>query len=67
VQRTLALEEEVVAKRQIEALGCDVIELSDEGKNAFRAAVTPIYREARREFGPDMFHLLGQHAPRLLP
>jgi TRAP-type transport system periplasmic protein len=58
-QRTLALEEEIVAKRQIETLGCDVIELSDEGRNAFRTAVKPIHREAHREFGRDMLDLLG--------
>jgi TRAP-type C4-dicarboxylate transport system substrate-binding protein len=58
LQRTFAQEEEIAAKEQIEGLGCDVIELDDDGRNAFQAAVKPIYREAHREFG-TVLRLLG--------
>lgn len=60
LQRTMAQDEEIRARKEIEDYGCEVIELSEDARHAFQAAVKPIYDEARNEFGGEMFELLGQ-------
>jgi TRAP-type C4-dicarboxylate transport system substrate-binding protein len=50
-QRTFAEAEEITARQQIEDAGCEVIELSDAERQAFQAAVQPVYRETQAAFG----------------
>ena len=58
-QRAFAEAEEITARQQIEAAGCDVIELSDAERQAFQDKVKPVYAEARRQFGDAMIDSLG--------
>ena len=58
-QRTLAVEEELLAKKKIEEAGGEVIRLSDEERQVFRDAVAPIYDEVREELGDEVFNLLS--------
>ena len=56
-QRDLHEQEEKDARKAIEAQGCEVIELSAEQHKAFAAAVHPIYQEARKLLGDELFKL----------
>jgi TRAP-type transport system periplasmic protein len=58
VQRELAVEEENVARKAIEAAGGEVVELTAEERAAFSRAVKPLYDEARKRYGDEMFALL---------
>ena len=57
-QRELHEHEEEDARRAIEAQGCEIVELAPEQHAAFVAAVQPLLREARKEYGDGMFGLL---------
>jgi TRAP-type C4-dicarboxylate transport system substrate-binding protein len=57
-QRNLAVEEEDVSQQALVAENCEITELTDEEREAFRAAVAPMYDEARVIFGDTMFDLL---------
>ena len=57
-QRDLAVEEEGLARKAIEAEGGEVIELSPEARAAFRQAVQPLLDEARRRFGDEVFGMI---------
>ncbi len=57
-QRDLAVEEEGLARKAIEAEGGEVIELSPEARAAFRQAVQPLLDEARRRFGDEVFVMI---------
>lgn len=57
-QRELAVEEELAARKAIEAVGGEVVELTPEARNAFVQAVKPLHDDARRRFGDDVFALI---------
>lgn len=58
VQRELAVEEENIARKAIEAAGGEVVELTSAERAAFGAAVKPLHDDARRRYGEDNFALL---------
>ena len=57
-QRGLAIEEEEVARREIEGEGCEIIELNTEQHARFVDSVNPLKKEARDIFGDKMFEML---------
>jgi TRAP-type C4-dicarboxylate transport system substrate-binding protein len=57
-QRDLHEHEEEDARRVIETAGCEIVELNDNQHAAFAAAVQPLLREAREEYGDDLFGLV---------
>jgi TRAP-type C4-dicarboxylate transport system substrate-binding protein len=57
-QRDLHEHEEEDARRAIEAAGCEIVELTADQHAAFAAAVQPLLREARREYGEGLFGLV---------
>jgi TRAP-type C4-dicarboxylate transport system substrate-binding protein len=57
-QRDLAVEEEEVARKAIEAAGGEVVELTPAERAAFSRAVKPLHDEARKRFGDDVFALV---------
>jgi len=56
-QRDLHEREEEDARRAIEAAGCEVVELGADEHAAFVAAVQPLLREARAQYGEELFAL----------
>lgn len=58
VQRELAVEEENIARKAIEATGGEVVELTAGERAAFARAVKPLHDEARKRFGDEAFALL---------
>ena len=58
VQRELAVEEENIARKAIEATGGEVAELTAEERAAFARAVKPLHDDARTRFGDEAFALL---------
>ena len=56
-QRDLAVEEEHLARKTIEAAGGEVIELTPAARAALVQAVAPLHDEARRRFGDAVFGL----------
>jgi TRAP-type C4-dicarboxylate transport system substrate-binding protein len=59
-QRKLAVEEEAVARKAIEATGGEVLELTAAARAEFVRAVKPLHDEARKRFGDEVFALLGK-------
>jgi len=59
-QRDLAVEEEEVARKAIEAAGGEVLELTPAARAEFVRAVKPLHDEARTRFGEEVFALLGK-------
>jgi TRAP-type C4-dicarboxylate transport system substrate-binding protein len=59
-QRDLHEREEEDARRAIEAAGCEIVELDGDQHAAFVAAVQPLLREARGQYGEDLFKLAGE-------
>ena len=59
LQRDYAEQEEIDARKAIEAAGCDVVDLTQAERGAFRNAVKPIYAEARRQFGDGLIDSRG--------
>ena len=57
-QRGLAVQEEDVSQQALVSENCEITELTDAEREAFRAAVAPMYDEARETFGNTMFDLL---------
>ncbi len=57
-QRKLAVEEEEVARKAIEAAGGEVLELTPGERAAFARAVRPLHDEARKRFGDEVFALV---------
>ncbi len=57
-QRGLAIEEEEVARREIEGEGCEIIELDSEQHAKFVDSVYQLKKEARDIFGDEMFEML---------
>ena len=58
-QRDLHEREEEEARRTIEAVGCEVAELTANQHAAFVAAVQPLLREAQAEYEEELFSLAG--------
>jgi TRAP-type C4-dicarboxylate transport system substrate-binding protein len=58
-QRDLHEQEEKEARGVIEAAGCEVMELVADQHAAFVAAVQPLLREARGQYGEELFALAG--------
>ena len=54
-QRDLAVEEEEVARKAIESVGGEVVELTPDQRAAFARAVKPLHDEARKRFGEEVF------------
>jgi TRAP-type C4-dicarboxylate transport system substrate-binding protein len=57
-QRELAIEEELTARKAIEAAGGEVVELTPEARAEFVKAVKPLHDEARKRFGDEVFGLI---------
>ncbi len=57
-QRGLAVEEEDISRQALEDEKCEIVELTDAEREAFRAAVAPMYDEARAAHGNTMFDLI---------
>ncbi len=57
-QRDLAVEEEHLARKTIEAAGGEVIELTPTARAALVQAVAPLHDEARRRFGDAVFGMI---------
>lgn len=57
-QRDLAVEEEHLARKTIEAAGGEVIELTPAARTALVQAVAPLHDEARRRFGDAVFGMI---------
>jgi|TARA_B110000116_G_scaffold205837_1_gene181035 TRAP-type C4-dicarboxylate transport system substrate-binding protein len=58
-QRELAVNEESIARTEIENSGGSVYELNLAEKKAFKDSLTPIYEEARKRFNQSMFSSVG--------
>jgi TRAP-type C4-dicarboxylate transport system substrate-binding protein len=56
-QRGLHVKEEEDAERAIKAEGCEIVTLDAKQHDAFAAAVQPIYAEARKLLGDELFKL----------
>jgi TRAP-type C4-dicarboxylate transport system substrate-binding protein len=57
-QRDLHIKEEADAESAIKAEGCEIVELDSVRHDAFAAAVQPIYAEARKLLGEELFKLV---------
>jgi TRAP-type C4-dicarboxylate transport system substrate-binding protein len=58
-QRDLHVREEEDAGRAIAAAGCEIVELDPDQHSAFVAAVQPLLRDARKQYGDGLFELAG--------
>ena len=58
-QRTLHVQEEEDAMAAIRTEGGEILDLTSHEHDAFVAAVTPIYAEARRQYGREVLALLN--------
>jgi hypothetical protein len=56
-QRELHVKEEEDAERAIKAEGCEIVTLDAAQHDAFATAVQPIYAEARKLLGDELFKL----------
>ncbi len=56
-QRRLAVEEEVIARREIERTDCEIVELSAREREAFVQTVRPMHDQARSRFGETVYAL----------
>jgi C4-dicarboxylate-binding protein DctP len=56
-QRELHVKEEEDAEAAIKAEGCEIVTLDGKQHDAFAAAVQPIYAEARKLLGDELFKL----------
>jgi TRAP-type C4-dicarboxylate transport system substrate-binding protein len=57
-QRELAIEEDVASRRAIEEQGCEIATLTADGHAAFVQAVQPLWADARKTYGKEMFALI---------
>ncbi|MGZ3408971.1 MAG: TRAP transporter substrate-binding protein [Xanthobacteraceae bacterium] len=60
-QRDLAVQEDKEARAAIEAQGCEITELSAPQLDAFAAAVTPIYGDARQLYPREILNMLPRN------
>ena len=59
-QRDLAVEEEDICRKAILDHGCEMGDIDSAARETFKAAVQPVYGEARRELGPEPFRAIGR-------
>jgi TRAP-type C4-dicarboxylate transport system substrate-binding protein len=57
-QRELAIEEDVTSRRAIEQQGCEILELTPDEHAAFSQAVRPLWADARKTYGTEMFEMV---------
>jgi TRAP-type C4-dicarboxylate transport system substrate-binding protein len=57
-QRSLAIEEDVASRRAIEEQGCEIAELTADELAAFGQAVQPLWADARKTYGSEMFAMM---------
>jgi C4-dicarboxylate-binding protein DctP len=62
-QRSFASEDDRLCLAKLEKAGNQVLELSEDARHAFAAAIAPVAEAARRRLGPDLIDLL-RAAPR---
>ncbi len=58
-QRELAIEEDVSAREALLDEGCDIAELTADQHAQFATAVAPLWADARKEYGKEMFGMLN--------
>jgi TRAP-type C4-dicarboxylate transport system substrate-binding protein len=58
VQRELAIEEDRDARKALDAQGCEVVELTADEHAQFAKAVEPLWADARKRFGKEMFEMM---------
>ncbi len=58
-QRGLHVQEETDAEAAIKAEGCEIVVLDNTQHDAFAKTVQPIYAEARKQLGDELFRLTG--------
>jgi tripartite ATP-independent transporter DctP family solute receptor len=58
-QRELAVEEDGLSRAAIRQAGCEIVTPSAREHDAFVAAVQPMLKDARAEFGKEMFAMLS--------
>jgi len=59
IQRDVHIEEEEAAAAEIRAIGGEILELSPAEMEPFRAAVAPIYADAKQRYSRDLLALVG--------
>src|ERR1700738_4734652 len=57
-QRALAIEEDRDARKALDAQGCEVVELTADEHALFARAVEPLWTDARKRFGKEMFEMM---------
>jgi TRAP-type C4-dicarboxylate transport system substrate-binding protein len=57
-QRELAIEEDAQARKALVDEGCEIAELTAEGHAQFKKAVEPLWADARKQFGKEMFEMM---------
>ncbi len=57
-QRALAIEEDAQARQALADQGCEVTELTADEHAQFKRAVEPLWADARKQFGKEMFDLM---------
>ena len=57
-QRELAIEEDRDARKALDVQGCEVVELTADEHAQFAKAVEPLWADARKRFGKEMFELM---------
>ena len=61
LQRNLHDAEEEAARMIIREAGGEIVELTPEAREAFVAAVAPIYTEARNRYPRELLEMVGLH------
>jgi TRAP-type C4-dicarboxylate transport system substrate-binding protein len=57
-QRELAIEEDVASRKAIETEGCEIEDLTANQLVPFRKAVEPLWADARKVYGAEMFGMI---------
>ena len=57
-QRELAIEEDAQARQALADQGCEVTELTADEHARFRRAVEPLWADARKSYGEEMFEMM---------
>jgi len=57
-QRALAIEEDVASRQAIVEQGCEIAELQPQEHAAFTRAVEPLWADARKTYGTEMFGMV---------
>ena len=57
-QRELAIEEDGSARKALVEQGCEIVELTADEHELFKRAVEPLWADARKQFGKEMFEMM---------